>query len=266
VAAEYLADVQGMTVTHAVVDVGKGVDSAVGVEHDRAARVDAALVALPPGWFWHGRPWLRLLDQHRPALAVELGAYNGASAIATARILGHWGGTLVAIDTWADGPAGPPHRQAAFTTHVEAAGITNIIPICGHTVSVARRWTSGLIDALYVDADHTDASVTADLIAWWPWLRDGGVIGGDDYGNRDYPGVARAWDRFATETGTALQFVTHAGAPFPLVWAVKGDGAPAYVPMPKRLERHATTCAVCHRVVWSDHLNDRGVCVLCVGA
>jgi hypothetical protein len=36
----------------------------------------------------------------------------------------------------------------------------------------------------------------ADLEAWVPLVRSGGLIVGDDYGNAIYPGVARAWDGF----------------------------------------------------------------------
>ena len=31
---------------------------------------------------------------------------------------------------------------------------------------------------------------------WWPHLRAGGLIAGDDYDNPMYPGVVTAWDAF----------------------------------------------------------------------
>ena len=259
-----------MIVDNAAVGVDSCVVSDVDVERSRPANLDAALVALPAGWFWHARPWLELIDRYRPALAVELGSYNGASAIATARVLAHWGGRLVCVDTWADGTSGPPHRFDAFTRHVAKAKLTNIEPIIARTDEAASRWTYGPIDALYIDADHSEAGVTSDLVAWWPWLRDGGLIGGDDCDNPEYPGVRRAWESFAAKTGQHLEFTTHHDAAFPLVWAVKGSSAPAYVPTPSlarnNYRRHAMKCAVCHRVVWNDHLDARGRCCFCLEA
>jgi predicted O-methyltransferase YrrM len=52
------------------------------------------------------------------------------------------------------------------------------------------------IDFLYIDADHSYDGVTADLEAWVPHVKPGGLIVGDDYGNAIYPGVKRAWDEF----------------------------------------------------------------------
>jgi predicted O-methyltransferase YrrM len=57
------------------------------------------------------------------------------------------------------------------------------------------------IDFLYIDADHGYDGVMADLIAWVPHVRPGGVIVGDDYDNAIYPGVKRAWDTFERTYG-----------------------------------------------------------------
>ena len=45
------------------------------------------------------------------------------------------------------------------------------------------------IDLLFVDAAHDYESVTADLAAWEPWVKDDGVIVLDDV---NFPGVAKA--------------------------------------------------------------------------
>ena len=246
------------------------VDSSMVPERSFDERFAAAMAGLPFGWFWHAKPWLRLLDAFRPGLVVELGSYNGASAIATARLLAGWGGSLVCVDTWADGPAGPPHRLDAFQRNLETAGIGNVDTVVSTTTEAARAWTYGLVDAIYVDADHTAASVTADLVAWWPWLRTGGVIGGDDYDNPEYPGVAIAWGRFGAQTGVQIMTTHHEQAKFPLVWTVKDADTRVYVPMvdPPRERgdrRYLTTCSVCHRCIWSDHVDDRGRCCFCAG-
>ena len=54
-----------------------------------------------PGWFNHGHKILALIEQHRPKFCVELGTWQGASAIPVARSIARWGGTLTCVDTWA---------------------------------------------------------------------------------------------------------------------------------------------------------------------
>ena len=79
--------------------------------------------------------------------------------------------------------------------------------IVAPSVVAAACW-HGPIDCLYVDADHTEAAVAADLRAWWPHLKRKGLIAGDDYHNPTYPGVARAWDAFeldAAQTFTRIE-------------------------------------------------------------
>jgi predicted O-methyltransferase YrrM len=71
------------------------------------------------------------------------------------------------------------------------------------SLEAAAAWY-GPIDCLFIDADHTYASVRDDLSAWWPHLKTGGVIAGDDYLSQWYPGVTRAWDEFEQSRGQAF--------------------------------------------------------------
>ena len=52
------------------------------------------------------------------------------------------------------------------------------------------------LDWCYIDADHSQAAVRADLNALWPLVRPGGILGGDDWHN-GCPGVIRAVCEFA---------------------------------------------------------------------
>ena len=54
------------------------------------------------------------------------------------------------------------------------------------------------------DADHSYRGCLADLAAWVPCVKPGGLIIGDDYGHPRYPGVARAWDEFEQARGLTL--------------------------------------------------------------
>lgn len=49
------------------------------------------------------------------------------------------------------------------------------------SVNVANKFDDEYFDFVYIDADHTEAAVWADIQAWWPKVRKGGVLAGHDY-------------------------------------------------------------------------------------
>jgi predicted O-methyltransferase YrrM len=196
--------------------------------------MNPALTGLPQGWFHHGERILELVAEHQPCVCVELGSWRGASAIALTRTIQPWGGTLYCIDTWAgqvNGSRGgtlpvKPAMVLECASNLVAAGVAaRTRLIVAPTEAAAAAW-SGPIDFLYIDADHTEASVRADLEAWWPHLRPGGLIAGDDYDNPMYPGVKAAWDAFEAARGQAFErFATpHTNPPgMRLIWGTKRD-------------------------------------------
>jgi predicted O-methyltransferase YrrM len=168
---------------------------------------------LPQGWFHHGPQVLALIEQHRPKVVVELGSWLGASAIAMARAVRRWNGTVTCIDTWtghlndeggtADPSQAPLMILSCARAMVEAGVSANIRLIPAATVDVARSWQQP-IDFLFIDADHSQNGCAADLEMWFPHVRAGGVIAGDDYNHPNYPGVSRAWDAFELRHGLRL--------------------------------------------------------------
>lgn len=167
---------------------------------------DVATIPADPlasGWFNHGEQILALVEQHRPKMCVEVGTWLGASAIPVARAIRRWGGTVTCVDTWsgdvyrAPAQPDPPLMITGCARNMVQAGVSaNVRLIPAASLDAAAWWTEP-IDYLYLDADHTYASVLADLRAWVPHVRSGGLILGDDYGSDLYPGVQPAWDEFA---------------------------------------------------------------------
>ena len=166
----------------------------------------ATLEAPPriPGWFHHGQKILSLIEQYRPKVCVELGTWLGASAVPIARSIQRWGGTLTCIDTWSgelnsDGGTAtgrpPVMLFGAARAMVEAGVSANVRLIPAMTREAAKYWSTP-IDFLYVDADHSYDGVWADLTVWYPHVKPGGLIVGDDYASSIYPGVKEAWDEF----------------------------------------------------------------------
>jgi predicted O-methyltransferase YrrM len=164
-----------------------------------------------PGWFHHGEHILGLVEQYRPKVCVELGTWLGASAIPVARAIRRWGGTLTCVDTWAGEvhqPAGSPRQTpwmlVSCARNFIEAGVSAHVRLIPATTTEAAQWWTEPIDYLYIDADHSYASVVADLAAWMPHVKPGGLIVGDDYGNDLYPGVQPAWDAFERAQGLTL--------------------------------------------------------------
>jgi predicted O-methyltransferase YrrM len=54
------------------------------------------------------------------------------------------------------------------------------------------------VDMLHIDAAHDKDGVLSDLKKWWPLLRHGGILIGDDYFARGnpWPDVKAAFDEF----------------------------------------------------------------------
>lgn len=156
-----------------------------------------ALDPLTQGWFNHGNKILDLVEQHKPKVCVELGSWQGASAIPVARAIRRWGGTLTCVDTWGgdiEEAHKTPWMMLSCVKNMTLAGVAgNVRLIPTSTQEAAQYWTEP-IDYLYIDADHTYPGVITDLGAWGCHVKRGGLILGDDYGHHSFPGVRAAWD------------------------------------------------------------------------
>jgi len=170
------------------------------------------MIASPPpaveGWFHHGPKILELVDQHRPKVCVELGTWMGASAIPVARSVRRWRGTLTCVDTWSGSVSERTVQQPWMLVHcvrnLILAGVSASVRLVVSTTADAARFWTEPIDYLYIDADHSYASVVEDLQAWVPHVKPGGLIVGDDYNNPMFPGVKLAWDEFERQHGLTL--------------------------------------------------------------
>lgn len=121
---------------------------------------------------------------------AEIGCYAGES---TALFLesgkvAH----LTAVDKW-----DAPDVEARFDESVGpwiASGAA--LKVKARSVAAAKHVADGSLDFVYIDADHRYASVRADIAAWLPKIRAGGIMAGHDYAYRSHAvkryGVIRA--------------------------------------------------------------------------
>lgn len=59
------------------------------------------------------------------------------------------------------------------------------------SIEAARGVADGSQDLVFIDALHDQESVAEDIAAWWPKVREGGILAGHDFNHR-WPGVERA--------------------------------------------------------------------------
>lgn len=85
------------------------------------------------------------------------------------------------------------------------------------SLSAAARMMTGAVDLVFLDGDHSAASVQSDLEAWWPRVRPDGWIGGHDFAHPDHPGVAIAVQAWADGRQINLDIDR-------TWWVRKGDG------------------------------------------
>jgi hypothetical protein len=77
------------------------------------------------------------------------------------------------------------------------------------SADAAGCFSDGCFDWVYVDGDHIYPRVLSDLHAFWPKIKPGGFLTGDDYAGAGWweNGVRRAVDDFVAETGSRPQLI-----------------------------------------------------------
>jgi predicted O-methyltransferase YrrM len=140
---------------------------------------------------------------------VEVGAFLGKSAVYMAVEIINSGKSIKfdSVDLWEESPNEPKekggvqyildrlgiHGDAFFNTY-----LTNIAPVRSHinpircsSVEAATRYPDASLDFVFLDAAHDAASVEADVRAWLPKVKAGGLLAGDDF---HYPDVKEGID------------------------------------------------------------------------
>ena len=205
----------------------------------------------------------------RPPLLVEVGVWKGESAITLAREVQRQsaiGGTVLAVDTFAGAAEmwmapmqkaymksargfaerdlrlmhGMPTIYFQFLANVIRENVSRTIvpfPVDALTASAWLRKLCLQADLVHIDAGHEYESVRADIEAFWPVLRAGGILLGDDYSG-SWPGVVTAARELAARENVHL----HTTNPSPMVnvssvpvgyykwWVRKGSDAAARRP------------------------------------
>jgi hypothetical protein len=159
-------------------------------------------------------------------LIIEVGTWKGGSAITMANALAKHSkpATILCIDTWLGALEfwqnhqdperylslklrnGYPSVYYQFLANVcHASHQHRIVPFpqTSATAALFLRTNGIQGDLIYIDGSHEEEDVYQDLLDYWPLLRTGGTIFGDDY---TWDGVRLAVNRFAGERRINVAF------------------------------------------------------------
>lgn len=137
---------------------------------------------------------------------VEVGSFRGKStAFLADGARGGGGSRVYAVDPW-DLPGNPygkhgfsaPEVREDFEAQLKACRLwSRVTPVRAFSVDAAARWMGPKIGLLYIDGDHEEAAVRADVAAWSKHLAADHVIVFDDLDTKRNPGVRVVVDELA---------------------------------------------------------------------
>lgn len=152
-----------------------------------------------PGFFTSRDLYRDMVGQAKfGAHFVEVGAWKGQSAVFMAVEIANSGKKIRfdCVDLWLsrgpnDSDDGKPDKFASyeeFLTNIESVA-EFINPIRLPSTEAAKLYSDSSLDFVFIDAAHDYENVRADLRAWRPKVKAGGILAGDDF---PYEGVKRA--------------------------------------------------------------------------
>lgn len=147
------------------------------------------------GYSWDILPFYERVAQELPdnCRVVEVGSLYGRSILFLAQQLAQQGKTaeLTAVDSWAWSQH--PTALAGFLGNRDRLEL-HVREMQLESLAAAERFPELSLDLVFIDADHSFEAVRADIAAWGPKVKPGGILSGHDY-HRDqdvHVGVSRA--------------------------------------------------------------------------
>ena len=144
-------------------------------------------------WFqWAPKVWEQLIP-HLPARKnfLEIGSFEGRSAVWTIENLMEDGGEIYCIDTWEGGAEHTPEDMngAKFRFNENIKIVREKFPDRNVTscTGLSVNWLAALIqdkrqfDFIYIDGSHLAKDVLTDACMSWPMLKHKGFMVFDDY-------------------------------------------------------------------------------------
>jgi len=163
------------------------------------------------GWFQFEVLYKHMVDQCDPSIPyhfVEVGVWKGKSAVFMATEINNQGKNVKfdCIDTWLGSEEHFDKTNPSYEPLVEIPDglfkhflqnirpVNHIInPIRMTSIEASKLYEDNSLDFVLIDAAHDYENVKEDIKHWFPKVKKGGVMAGDDY-HYTWPGVVKAAD------------------------------------------------------------------------
>lgn len=157
----------------------------------------------------------KLAELHKvTGLGAEIGVQYG---VFSKKISEHYTGKILCVDLWGDEKI---YNEAKNTL----ADKDKFKLYRADSITIAEFIPDLSLDFVYIDANHFKQFVLDDIAAWYPKVRNGGIIAGHDYCHYTDIEVIQAVDEWCEATGYSINITTKDfwnGHPFPTWWTVK---------------------------------------------
>lgn len=141
----------------------------------------------------HRRIWKPFMEKFNCQTIAEIGVFEGENF---RRMIEHGPLFAIGVDAWVDdgiisrndcGYSQSKLDEMYQKVRDEFETKPNVKIMREYTFDSAKRFPDNLFDLIYIDGDHTMEGCYADLVAWYPKVKKGGFITGDDYSRYKAP-------------------------------------------------------------------------------
>jgi len=160
------------------------------------------------GWFDSPDLYSRMVDKYPNGHFVEVGAWLGQSTryMANAIKKRNHNITFDVVDHFKGDPDHTYHQKMVqlyggsvykeFEKNMKENDCWDYIDSVHieHSWDAVMRYNNNSLDFVYLDASHDYESISGDIKFWYPKIKPGGTLAGDDYNS--YQGVKKAVDEF----------------------------------------------------------------------
>lgn len=192
----------------------------ISIHGDGLLQQMAVILGQPSAADERAKSILEELENIENPTGVEVGVFAGDLSL---RLLQRSDLTLYMVDSWEEhdkdgsyAKSGDFHgaldreQQDQYyekTIHVTNFAKDRAIIVRKDSLTAAKDFEDNSLDFVFLDADHTYEAVKADIDAWHPKIKEGGILCGHDYAHPDYLdwGVDKAVDELVALQNSQLR-------------------------------------------------------------
>jgi hypothetical protein len=154
------------------------------------------------GWFEQTKLYDLAISKYNNAKFVEVGCWKGRSASYAGVSIINSGKNII-LDI-VDPFTGTTDNKVDKPMDLYFEFMRNIKPVKSvigkvhkmRSVNAAKLYEDNSLDFVFIDGDSDYKSVEEDCAAWWPKIKNGGMLGGDDCNDSSCPGIVRGVNHY----------------------------------------------------------------------